>query len=97
MKFLLPLLALIGIVGCASSKVVRVPDARMAAKSGVEIEQLKRGHEIFTNHCTRCHEQRIPQQMSEMDWHAVLPAMAWNAGLSKADEEAVKNYIKAAR
>lgn len=97
MKLSLLLIALIGIVSCATSKVVPVPDAKMVAKSGIEIEQLQRGHKIFTTQCTRCHEQRFPDQISDRDWHAVLPAMAWNAGLSKADEDAVKKYIKAAR
>ena len=97
MKFLLLLIALCGIVSCASSKRVPVPDVKMATKSPVDIEELKRGYEIFTTNCIRCHEQRTPDQISENNWHAVMPAMAWNAGLTKADEEAVMKYVMAAR
>ncbi len=47
--------------------------------------------------CSRCHEPMMPSEVSKDDWHIVTPGMAWNAGISEADEEAVLKYILAAR
>ena len=97
MKFAIVLVSLAVVTGCASPKLVPKPNKRMAAKSGVELQELKRGHQIFTTTCIRCHEQRVPSKISDDRWHEVMPAMAWNAGLSKADQEAVEKYVMAAR
>jgi hypothetical protein len=39
----------------------------------------------------------MPSEVSSADWHIVVPGMAWNAGISKADENAVLKYIMAAK
>ena len=39
----------------------------------------------------------LPKEVSEGDWHIVVPGMAWNAGIEPADEEAVLQYLLAAR
>ena len=39
----------------------------------------------------------LPHEVSEGDWHIVVPGMAWNAGISKDEEEAVLQYLLAAR
>lgn len=85
------------VAGCAPSPVVPVPDAAMAAKSGNELLTLQRGYGIYMAQCTRCHEAMMPADVSEDDWHVVTPGMAWNAGISEADEQAVLKYILAAR
>jgi len=58
---------------------------------------LKRGHTVYQTECARCHEPMMPSEVSGKDWHLVVPGMAWNAGISAADEEAVLRYIMAAR
>ncbi len=39
----------------------------------------------------------MPDDVSKADWHVVVPGMAWNAGISEAEEEAVLDYILAAK
>ena len=69
----------------------------MADKSGVSLEKLKLGHQVYSTQCARCHEPMMPSEVSTEDWHIVTPGMAWNAGISEADEDAVLKYILAAR
>jgi|AntRauTorckE6833_2_1112554.scaffolds.fasta_scaffold49565_2 cytochrome c5 len=85
------------ISGCATQKPIPMPDQAMVEKSGVEMETLKRGHTIYLTECSRCHEPVMPTDVSGKDWHLVVPGMAWNAGISEEDEEAVTRYIMAAR
>ncbi|WP_143184818.1 hypothetical protein [Rubritalea squalenifaciens] len=72
------------------------PSASMAEKSGTPINELGEGHAIFLKHCSQCHEQRVPNYISSEEWHVVVPGMAWNAGLSKREEDLVNKYLAAA-
>ena len=75
-----------------------VPDAEMARLSGRDLGQLQRGYIIYQKQCQQCHpEPLLPHEVSEGDWHIVVPGMAWNAGIGKEDEEAVLQYLLAAR
>lgn len=47
--------------------------------------------------CARCHEPVMPERVSDKDWHLVVPGMAWNAGISGEDEDALMKYIMAAK
>lgn len=94
---LAPMFAALLLVGCADKPSVPVPNAAMAERSGEDVAILNKGHAVYTTHCARCHEPMMPSEVSSEDWHVVVPGMAWNAGISEADEDAVLKYILAAR
>jgi len=81
----------------APRKVVPVPTAGMAAKSGQDLAILQKGYGVYMAQCSRCHEPLMPSDISTADWHIVTPGMAWNAGISEAEEAAVLKYILAAK
>lgn len=91
------LAALFALASCAPEKIVPVPTSAMAAKSGDNLAVLQKGYGVYMAQCSRCHEPKMPSEISKADWHIVTPGMAWNAGISEADEEAVLKYILAAR
>lgn len=95
MRKTLPLLPCLWLAACAT-KGAPLPDAAMAARSGVPAATLQRGHGVYLAHCGRCHEAVRPADVSREDWHVVVPGMSWNAGISAADEEALNAYIGAA-
>jgi hypothetical protein len=95
MKKTLPLLPGLLLAACAP-RIAPVPDASMAARSGVPTATLQRGHAVYLAHCSRCHEAVLPADVSREDWHVVVPGMSWNAGISAAEEEALNAYIGAA-
>ena len=94
-----PALALLVAVvaGCTPAPVIPVPDAAMAGKSGDDLAVLQKGYGVYMAQCSRCHEPMMPSKVSDEDWHVVTPGMAWNAGISEADEAAVLRYILAAK
>lgn len=96
MHFLIAVVIL-GACGCASDRMIPVPTAAMAAKSGADLAVLQKGYGVYMAQCTRCHEPMMPSEVSKDDWHIVTPGMAWNAGISEAEEDAVLKYILAAR
>jgi mono/diheme cytochrome c family protein len=84
------------LAGCAT-RTAPIPDAAMATRSGQSYETLQRGHSVYLAHCGRCHEPILPADVSRSDWHVVVPGMAWNAGISEAEEAALTAYIIAAK
>lgn len=91
------LAVLILIVGCAVESKAPAPTAQMSEKSGEELAVLERGYRVYNAQCTRCHEAIMPADISSKEWHVLTPGMAWNAGISEADEAALLKYILAAR
>lgn len=91
------LLSCLLLASCAATKTAPIPDAAMAARSGEKVAKLQRGHAVYLAHCGRCHEHVLPKDVSKDDWHVVAPGMAWNAGISAADEKALTAYLLAAK
>lgn len=91
------LAAVVLVSGCAVGSKAPAPTAQMSEKSGEDLAVLERGYSVYNAQCTRCHEAIMPADISSKEWHVLTPGMAWNAGLSEADEEAVLKYILAAR
>ncbi|MEP4933270.1 c-type cytochrome [Haloferula sp.] len=86
------------VVGCSTqSDQPPVPDVAMSEASKSSMEVLQRGRAVYVSECARCHEAMMPQDVSEDEWHVILPGMAWNSGISSADEEAVEAYIRAVK
>lgn len=97
MKTGLLALPLVLFASCApATRTAPVPDAGMAARSRVSSHTLQRGYGVYMAQCGRCHEHILPADVSKEDWHVVVPGMAWNAGISKADEKALTAYLTAA-
>lgn len=73
-----------------------VPNAKMASAAGKSLDMLGKGYALSQVHCAQCHEFKMPEDMRVEEWHSIVPGMAWNAGLSKEDENAVLAYLVAA-
>lgn len=87
------------IAACAPSLDQMAPPvtAAMATSSKVSEGTLQLGRAAYIANCGRCHEYQLPDTVSDEDWHVVVPGMAWNAGLSKQDEVAIRQYLIAAK
>lgn len=98
MRNLPVLLSGVLLASCAATKTktAPIPDTAMAARSKVSVATLQRGHAVYLANCGRCHQPVLPKDVSKKDWHVVAPGMAWNAGISAADEKALTAYLLAA-
>lgn len=74
-----------------------VPDSAMAIRSKTSLETLQTGHGVYMRKCGECHTHLLPDEITSKDWHIIVPGMAWNAGISPAEEKALLKYIIAAR
>ena len=73
------------------------PNADMAAKSGIPLGRLQRGHEVYMLKCGECHAYMLPRAIDEERWERKLPKMIGHAGLGDVEEKAVLDYVIAVR
>lgn len=73
------------------------PTVKMAATSGKPLSAIQRGHEIFMLKCGECHYYMMPEEVDIMDWEDTIPEMIRHAGLGRAEEQAVLDYVIAVR
>ena len=73
------------------------PSVEMATKSGKTLTSIRRGHEIFMLKCGECHYYMMPEEVDIMDWEDTMPEMVRHAGLGRAEEHAVLDYVVAVR
>ena len=69
----------------------------MSWVSGVPVERLQRGHGVYLTQCGQCHVLVKPESLKVADWRLVMPGMCWNAGLTRADEALLLEYVLAAK
>ena len=73
------------------------PNAAMAKKSGKTLSQIQRGHEVYMLKCGECHNYKLPQNLDVDEWEEAVPKMITHAGLERADEKAVLDYVIAVK
>lgn len=88
----------LGTSACLSpSKSASPVMLEMSRVSGVPVERLQRGHGVYLTQCGQCHELVKPENLKVADWRLVMPGMCWNAGLTRADESLLLEYVLAAK
>lgn len=73
-----------------------IPDKKLAQKYQVSLSQIGLGHAIYLRKCGECHLHVLPDQVTEQQWHVIVPKMSWNAGLTSEDEKALHQYLRVA-
>lgn len=92
------IVTLFAVVACTynSSGENGAPTRAMALATNSDLREIGEGHAIYMRQCSQCHEAKLPATIPSKAWHVIVPGMAWNAGLSKAEEDKVHSYIMAA-
>jgi len=73
------------------------PTQEMADRANLPLSAIREGHSVYLRKCAECHELMLPDRVTSSDWHVVVPGMAWNAGISRQEEDAVLQYLLAAK
>ena len=73
------------------------PTPEMASRSGKSLDRLQQGHVIYMLKCAECHGYILPKSLDIEDWEYAMPEMIRHAGLDRADENAVLDYVIAVK
>lgn len=88
-------------VQCSSVKLSAPADADLeAAKKlypNISLEDLKKGHEVYTTKCNRCHGLKNPTNYSSEQWTKIIGSMAPKAKLDENQKAMLTQYLMYAR
>lgn len=105
MKTALFTLVLIGIVlftvQCSSVKLTSPAETDLeSAKKmypNITLDELKKGHEVYTTKCNRCHGLKNPTTYSSEQWTKIIGSMAPKAKLDENQKNLLTQYLMYAR
>lgn len=81
--------------------VVVVGLLALAAAVGSAVGQepkpdLKKGAQLWSQNCARCHNMRPPDERSDRGWEIVVTHMRLRANLTGQDARAILEFLKSA-
>jgi len=91
-----PLAAVLVVAACSGSGAVPRPDAAMAAASGVGLEELTRGRQVYVTSCSGCHRLYRIDEFDRVGWESAVRDMAPKAKLAPAGRDELLGYLRAA-
>ena len=84
--------------GCATLEELAPPvgeEARRAADaSGVAIDRVERGREIYVTACVRCHSPEPVLRYTAEEWAEILPRMIVESDLGATDAADIAHYVR---
>ncbi|MDP1800470.1 MAG: hypothetical protein Q8L81_03910 [Bacteroidota bacterium] len=60
---------------------------------GTTLEQLTKGHSIYTGECAGCHRVFSVYDYTQEAWPAIIDRMALKAGITEGQKDALSRYI----
>ncbi len=68
--------------------------ASAAAAQG-DPAQIAEGAQLWGDHCTRCHNARLPSERSDAEWATIMAHMRARANLRKAEAQSITRFLQA--
>jgi mono/diheme cytochrome c family protein len=100
MKYLIMLLLVSGIIGCATYKPLPGTQSDVDRASttfpGITLEDLSRGASLYEVKCSSCHGLKKPGSRTEAQWREIVPRMAKKANKQRQeiDPNAQEDILK---
>ena len=92
------------LVACTTTKTANVSQTapvQVTAAPVYTAEQLNHGKELYTQHCSTCHNLKKPTSESAKDWKEIVPDMVAKANRKRPNEidanteKIILNYLVA--
>ena len=105
LRSLLPALALLSIIGCATLEQLAPPlpspgppgspnAISLGSISDASLQQAKRGRRIYITECIKCHSPEPVTRYSQVEWNEILPRMAEESKLPPEQMADIAAYIR---
>jgi|WetSurMetagenome_2_1015567.scaffolds.fasta_scaffold803195_2 hypothetical protein len=76
---------------CATA--LRIPDASDAERSGIPVDTLISGRELYIAYCGNCHNLYLPSVYTGAEWAKHLEIMQKKARISNEQKELILKYL----
>jgi mono/diheme cytochrome c family protein len=87
------LAATLAIAGCTTA--LYIPVQEHAQKTGVPLDSLLEGRNLYVNNCGSCHGLKSPEKRTSAEWQKILPKMQKKAKINDAKTELIRSYLLA--
>ncbi len=74
-----------------------LPTEEVAENSGVSLENLQQGRQIYVDHCGSCHMLYLPQRFTALEWEKSLNEMQEKVKISDREKKLVLDYLLAGK
>ncbi len=97
MKKYLYSLALLGAViySCSTQTKTSTSDAASTVATAAKAEHIRKGEEVFSQRCGRCHDLPSPSSFTSSEWKPIMERMAPKAKLTAEETNWVLAYVDA--
>jgi len=77
--------------GCGSS--LKVPTIVDAKSSGISIDTLLKGRELYINNCGACHNLYLPNKHTDREWEETMKSMQKKAKITDSQASIILKYL----
>ena len=91
-NIVLAVLAVLFLFACGA--ILYVPSTLDAEHSGVTVDKLNMGRNLYVNHCASCHNLYAPEKFSRKEWSKIMPKMQVKAKIDSQDATLIKVYVE---
>jgi cytochrome c2 len=92
MKPILLVFLFVASVACTTQLYVPT-EANVNKAEPATLSELQQGHDIFQNHCGKCHKLPKPAAHTNPEWTKILGKMAPKAKLTTEQSDMVYKYL----
>ena len=78
---------------CACSPALYIPSVADASQSGISVDSLMIGRNLYKNHCGSCHNLHLPEQYTQKRWEKEIPDMKRKAKISDNEAKLITQFI----
>jgi hypothetical protein len=76
------------------STALYIPTIVEAQKSGISLDTLLIGREMYVNNCGSCHSLFLPEQYTKSEWREHLDRMQLRSGINDRQKEVILKYLE---
>ena len=93
MKSISIVLLLLILAACTATKLYTPSSSNENKRTTASVDELKKGYELYTTRCNKCHGLKSPDSRTAEQWTKVLVSMAPKAKLTAEEKDLVYKYL----
>ncbi len=81
----------------ACAPALYLPTEELAEQTGIPLENLKQGRQLYVDHCGSCHMLYLPNQFGAAKWKKEMEAMRLKITFSEQEKQLMLGYLLAGK
>ena len=74
-----------------------LPTVEQAERTGIPLDELKTGRQLYIDHCGSCHMHDLPKQFTTEKWRVEMDSMRSKVTITDLEEKLILDYLLAGK